>query len=564
MATRSALAGTRPTKNELVPRREIQRRYAVRGYSITGIGISNGTSGHRGKVGEGFTFQQVSAMVQACAEIKNSPRGAWGPNALPEGQKPGPVIIGHDVRYASDLARDDAIEVLTGNGITVIEQTGRRAVPTPVVSHAILAANRKGRNAEGIIITASHNTAEEGGLKTNGLDGGPNVNTKPIDLAANTILAEDRKIKRKSIAAARAEGLLIEKDLIGEYVADLDGIINFDVIKSAEKRGMRFAATSLGGSAHGIYKLINRKWGLLIREHHAKPDPKGLLRTYDWDGKLRGDPSSADVMKAAEDKKGDAVLLAANDNDADRFGGIDSGGILLPNHVLAVLIDYLCQTRQYNRAAKIARTIGTTHMINCIAEAHGREVVETDVGFKWMVDGLADGSLMFACEESAGASFLRKDGTTWTTEKDGIAINLLMMEVIAATGKDISTFYRELEVKYGNFAYERIDAPATDTAKARLKSLIDQHKAARAANQPSPVEALLRDDTLVEGLTIKRIRIGDGIKVVFTGANGKEIWVLKRASGTEPIIKDYREQQGDGSLDIARAASEAIARTLGL
>jgi phosphoglucomutase len=329
---------------------------------------------------------------------------------------------------------------------------------------------------------------------------------------------------------------------------------------------MRFASTSLGGSAHGIMRMINRYWGTHIREIYGTPDPTGSVRTYDWDGKLRGDPSSVDAMRAVQGRRRNAALLVAQDNDADRFGGEDSGGILNPNHVLAVAIDYLCATRQYDRAAKIARTIGTTHMIDLIAAAHDREVLETNVGFKWMVEGLADGSLMFAGEESAGATFLRMNGSAWTTEKDGIAMGLLMIEIVAATGKDISTLYRALESRHGKFAYERIDAPATPDAKARLARLIAQHKSDKSSNPEtqSSVETLLRRETLVDGLTIKSIRIDDGIKVVFEDGAGNEIWVLKRASGTENIIKDYREQQGDGSLELARNASAAIAQRLGL
>ncbi len=509
--------------------------------------IKNGTSGHRGHTGAGFSEAHVAAMTQALVDLRRE-RGTFGP-VLPEElkEKPlGPVVVGKDVRFASDLAEQTAVEVFAGNGMKVLIHRGGRSTPTPVVSHAILTRVARGEKVEGVIITASHNPPEDAGYKSNGLDGGPNTNTAPIDEKGNYYLQHRDEIKRLPYRTAVEQGLVEEIDLITPYVRDLGSVVDLELIKKE-----RFAVTPLGGSAHGYYEAVNEMYGTQIEVVLPEPDPTSSRRTYDWDGKLRGDPSSRYVMMAVQGmrEKLQVPLIGANDNDADRFGGEDGTGILSPNHVLCVLFDYLAARRGFPATMGVGRTIGTTHLLDRIAADYGRPVYEVNVGFKYYVAGLMAGKYVLAGEESAGACFPRRDGSLWVTEKDGIAAVLLMMEVMAATGKEIGTLYRELERKYGPYHYEREDQPARPEQKERL---------ARLAADPNQVKTLLAGKKIA-GRTIERLVIGDGIKVVLSGG----VWVLKRASGTENIIKDYREEQGE-SLATARKASEEIDAYLGL
>jgi phosphoglucomutase len=307
----------------------------------------------------------------------------------------------------------------------------------------------------------------------------------------------------------------------------------------------------LGGSAYGYYEAVNAHYSTQIEVVLSEEDPTCSSRSYDWDGRLRGDPSSEYVMMAVRGirEKLGVPFIGANDNDADRFGAEDSTGILNPNHVLCVLFDYLAANRGFNSNMGIGRTIGTTHLLDRIAANYGRPSYEMNVGFKHYVAGLMAGKYVLAGEESAGLSFPRRDGSLWVTEKDGIAAVLLIMEVIAKTGKDIGTLYAELVKKYGPYQYERKDKPAEPHQKQRLIEL---------ASNPEQVKLLL-SGRRIAGRTIERLAIGDGIKVVLDGG----VWVLKRTSGTENIIKDYREEQGE-TLETARKASEEIDAYLGL
>ena len=542
-------AGRRPEPETLVTREEMERAYFHPEGDLHPV--RNGTSGHRGLTGSGFCEQHVAAMTQALCDIRRA-RGTWGPAdsddpaANLRGGLPGPVFLAKDVRFTSDFALRTAAEVFAGNGVAVLVHRGDRATPTPVVSHAILLGNAWGGNVEGVVLTASHNPPEEAGYKSNGMDGGPNTRTRPIDLRANELLRDPSGIRRLDYDRAVREGLVVEVDLVGPYVQDLGSVIDFQVL-----RGHRFAATPLGGSAHGYYEAIAGCYDVRIEVVLADPDPASAHRTRDWDGKLRGDPSSPWAMRAVaglRERLG-VPLLGANDNDADRFGAEDSTGVLHPNHVLCVLFDYLCRHRRFDAAKGVGRTIGTTHLLDRIAKRHGRPVHEVDVGFKWFVAGLRAGRYVLAGEESAGLSLPRRDGRTWVTEKDGIAAVLLMMEVVARTGKDLGTLYRELEAEYGPYRYERVDTPASPERKARL---------ARLAADRRLVESALAGKR-VAGRTVERLVVGDGVKVVLDDGT----WVLKRASGTEDILKDYREQRGE-SLDEARRASAELDRLLGL
>jgi phosphoglucomutase len=539
------LAGKPPDPSTLVSREEMERVYRDPPSPL--LPVKNGTSGHRGRTGAGFSERHVAAMTQALVDLRRE-RGTFGP-AFPPGlpvTAPGAVVVGKDVRFTSDFAEITAIEVFAGNGVPVIVNRGFRSTPTPVVSHTILAGRKDGERIEGVVITASHNPPDDAGYKSNGMDGGPNTRTAPVDEIANRYLSEPSGIRRISIDAARRQGLIIERDLVEPYVNDLGSVVRFDAI-----RGLRFAASPLGGSANGYYEAIDARWGTRIDVVLGEPDPACAHRTCDWDGRLRGDPSSEWVMAAVEPMRAalGVPFLGANDNDADRFGGVDKTGILQPNHALCVLFDHLCRTRGFDAARGIGRTIGTTHMLDQIAQSFGRPVHEVPVGFKWYVEGLASGRYVLAGEESAGLCFPRFDGRTWVTEKDGLAAVLLIMEVVATTGKDVGTRYRELEERYGPHPYERVDTAATPEKKARLAVL---------ASDRAEVERRL-SGRRVAGRSIERITVGDGVKVVLEGG----VWVLKRASGTEDVIKDYREARGL-SLDPAREASADLDLLLGL
>lgn len=538
------LAGTRPAQSALISRAAMQSAYLDRNINISPL--KNGTSGHRGVGGAGFNVRHVESMTQALANITNE-RGHFGPSYAtinPQSQLAG-IVVGRDVRDLSEFAQQSAIDVLTANGIPVIVQEGTGIAPTPVVSHLIHGFNSVNHgNYQGIIITASHNPPEEGGIKSNGIDGGPNTRTKEIDALANQLLSEPESIKNGYVRS-----YVSELDFKSLYVPTLKEVVDMDAIRDS---GIKFVATPLGGSAGGYYERINEDFGTDIVEVLGSPDPAGANRTYDWDGKLRGDPSSKYVMQAVQGlrEKYGAPIIVANDNDADRFGAEDATeGILDPNHVLCVLFDYLSKTRGYPQEMGIGRTVGTTHMLDLIAADYGRPVNEVPVGFKWYVEGLLDNKYVLAGEESAGLVFPRRDGSLWVTEKDGIAANLLMMEIIAKTGKDIGTLYAELAAKHGIHNYERIDTPATAAKKKKLGEL---------AGDDAGTKALLFGKQIA-GRSIERVRTGDGVKVVLEGG----IWVLKRASGTEDIIKDYREERGD-SLDTVRKASEELDQALGL
>ncbi|MFH1464234.1 MAG: phosphoglucomutase, alpha-D-glucose phosphate-specific [Pseudomonadota bacterium] len=513
--------------------------------------VKNGTSGHRGLTGAGFCDAHVAAMTQALVDIRQA-RGTFGPAASDDpavnlrGGPPGPVVIGKDVRFTSDWALVTAVEVFAGNGVPVILAQGGRATPTPVVSHAIRAAQARRENVEGVIITASHNPPDEAGYKSNGVDGGPNTRTGPVDARANALLANPSGIRRVPYQQAVQDGLVQEQDLLTPYLSELDTVVDMDLL-----RGQRFAATPLGGSAHGVYGQVNELFGTDIQIFLDDPDPAACHRTPDWDGKLRGDPSSPYVMRAVQGlrARAGAPLIGANDNDADRFGAEDATGILNPNHVLCVLFDYLCQHRALPDGMGLGRTIGTTHMLDRIAAEHGRPVHEVDVGFKWYVEGLKQGRYVLAGEESAGLSLPRRDGSPWVTEKDGIAAVLLMMESVVRTGLDLGSQYRLLEQRHGAHAYERVDTLAEPTRKARLGAL---------AQHGDEVRRLLQGQ-LVAGRAVVGVRVGDGVRVELDGG----LWVLKRPSGTEDIIKDYREVR-DGDIAVARQASLEIGALLGL
>jgi phosphoglucomutase len=566
MAELSPLAGNKAIKGSLIPKIEIKARYE----RITGKNagmVKQGTSGQRGLVGEatGFSEAQVASMIQACCDIKKE-RGSFGPD-MPEGLAnklkgtPANIIgIAHDERFVSEFAEKTAAEVFAGNGYNCFVMKGGKAVPTPVLSRWIIRENLQfAHNVEGVIVTASHNAPEEGGLKTNGRDGGPNTRTKEIDEKANYYLHNSDEIKYADYSEAKKRGLIKDIDFFMPYVKELDKVIDFAAIRKA---GSIFGVAPLGGSACGLYELINKVHKTHIRIYFSKPDPMGSCRRHDYDGKLRGDPSSPYVMKDVLELRKRHYLLAvlANDNDADRFGGADSNGIITADQAGPVLLMHLLDTRPALAGKKVGRSIGTTHMLDAIAADKGLELVETNVGFKNFVSGLLNREYMLAIEESGGASFPTMNGDIWTTEKDGIAVNLLMWEAMAIHKQSIHAIYAELVKKYGAFLKDRIEFPATVELKSRLASL--------AANREE-VERLLKGKTFAgREIDWAKCRIGDGIKIVLEGGS----WALFRASGTEDIIKTYVEdhrpdlkktKKGD-KPEIAMEAAEELKKELSI
>lgn len=486
--------------------------------------VSFGTSGHRGSSANGtFNEAHILAVSQAVAEY----RKAQGID--------GPLYMGMDSHALSAPAQKTALEVLAAHGVEVhiaVTEGYAQYTPTPVVSHAILTYNR-GRTsglADGIIITPSHNPPTDGGFKYNPPSGGPAEpeTTKWIQERANALMANgNREVQRISYESALRASTTHIHDFITPYVSDLETIIDIDVIRSA---GLRIGADPLGSSNIAYWEPIINRYGLNITVVNNKIDPTFGFMTVDWDGKIRMDCSSQYAMANLIKLKNDYDIAFGNDTDSDRHGIVTpSVGLMNPNHFLSVAIHYLFTNRSnWSPNSAIGKTLVSSSMIDRVGKLIGRQVCEVPVGFKWFVSGLLDGSLGFGGEESAGASFLRKDGTVWTTDKDGIIMDLLAAEITARTGKDPGVHYQELTAQLGTAYYSRIDSPATPEQKARLGKLApDDVKAASLAGEP--ITAKL---TKAPG---NDAAIG-GLKVVTE--NG---WFAARPSGTENVYKIYAE-----------------------
>jgi phosphoglucomutase len=484
--------------------------------------VAFGTSGHRGSSFKtAFNENHILAVTQALAEYRKT-----------EGIT-GPVFVGIDTHALSVPARDTALEVLAAHGITALVQTGGGFTPTPAVSHAILTFN-KGKTtglSDGIVITPSHNPPEDGGFKYNPTNGGPADTgvTKKIQDRANEILRDGLKdVKRVTLAQAKASGCVKEFDFLNSYVNDLGSIINLDAIKAS---GLRIGVDPMGGAAVKYWEPIAAKYGLDIDVVNPVVDPTYGFMTVDRDGKIRMDCSSPWAMASLVALKDKFDIAFGNDSDTDRHGIVTpSVGLMNPNHYLAVCIQYLFGSARpgWRPDAAIGKTLVSSSMIDRVAKDLRRTLCEVPVGFKWFVDGLVDGSFGFGGEESAGASFLRKDGSVWTTDKDGIILNLLAAEITAVTGKDPGLHYKALEERFGSPVYERMDAPANREQKAKLSKLSpDDVKATELAG-----EAITAKLTNAPG---NGAAIG-GLKVVT--ANG---WFAARPSGTEDVYKIYAE-----------------------
>ncbi|WP_251447944.1 phosphoglucomutase (alpha-D-glucose-1,6-bisphosphate-dependent) [Microbacterium sp. USTB-Y] len=499
-----------------------------------------GTSGHRGSSLSGsFNEQHILATTQAIVDYRDA-QGITGP-----------LFLGRDTHALSRPAERSAIEVLVANGVDVLVDSRDAWVPTPALSHAILTYNRdraadEPSRADGIVVTPSHNPPRDGGFKYNPPHGGPADTdaTGWIANRANELIEQGLAgVKRTRFADIDA-GSLGTYDFRDSYVRDLPSIIDVDAIKRA---GVRIGADPLGGASVEYWALIAEMHGLDLTVVNPEVDPTWRFMTLDWDEKIRMDPSSPSAMASLVAKKGDYDVLTGNDADADRHGIVTpDAGLMNPNHYLAVAIDYLFSHREgWDRNAAIGKTLVSSMIIDRVAESLGRRLLEVPVGFKWFVPGLLDGSVAFGGEESAGASFLRKDGSVWSTDKDGILLCLLAAEIIAVTGKTPSERYRELEEAFGASAYQRVDAPATPEQKATLGRL-------------SP-ESVTATELAGEPITAKLSHApGNGAAIGGLKVQTEHAWFAARPSGTEDVYKLYAESLL-GPEHLARVQEEARA-----
>jgi phosphoglucomutase len=525
----SPLAGRPAPKEMLVDVSRLEREYFERKPDTDDPNqmVSFGTSGHRGSPLNGtFTEAHILAITQAICEYRKS-QGTDGP-----------LYMGKDTHALSGPAQRTALEVLAANGVETTIQEKDGFAPTPVISRAILAfnRNRKQHLADGIVITPSHNPPEDGGFKYNPPNGGPADTdvTRWIEDRANELLrAGNSGVKRVPFAKAIKAPTTHEEDFILPYVRDLNNVVDMDAIREA---GLNLGVDPLGGASAPYWEPINSFYGLNITIVNPAIDPTFSFMTVDHDGKIRMDCSSPYAMARLVGLKDQFRLAFANDPDADRHGIVTpSAGLMNPNHYLAAAIGYLLTHRpQWSAQSAVGKTLVSSSMIDRVVQKLGRRLCETPVGFKWFTPGLYDGSFCFGGEESAGASFLRRDGTAWTTDKDGIIMNLLAAEITAITGKDPGELYRELTAEFGAPLYTRIDATATPQQKAKLQKL-----------SPEDVkESKLAGELIVGKLTRapgNNAPIG-GLKV--TAASG---WFAARPSGTENIYKIYAESFKDAS-----------------
>jgi phosphoglucomutase len=499
--------------------------------------VSFGTSGHRGSALRlSFNSDHIAAISQAICEH----RAAAGIT--------GPIFVGRDTHALSEPAMVTALEVLAGNSAEILIDSRDGYTPTPAVSRAILAYNegRRAGLADGIVITPSHNPPEDGGFKYNPPDGGPAGSeiTAAIQRRANELLAGGlRGVQRVGWTKARASAGRF--DFLGQYVAALPLVIDMAAIRAAR---VRIGADPLGGASVGYWGEIADRYELDLTVVNPDVDPTFRFMTLDWDGRIRMDCSSPFAMASLIGRRADFAIATGNDTDADRHGIVTpDAGLMNPNHFLAAAIDYLYHYRvEWPAAAAVGKTMVSSSIIDRVAEDCGRRLIEVPVGFKWFVPGLLDGSVAFGGEESAGASFVRRDGRVWTTDKDGIILDLLAAEILAVTGSTPSARYRDIAERLGDPAYARVDAPATREQKAVLAQLSpDQFRAAELAGEP--VVARL---TSAPG---NREPLG-GIKVVTESG-----WFAARPSGTEDVYKLYAESfRGPGHL--ARIQDEARAQ----
>jgi phosphoglucomutase len=505
--------------------------------SETSQQVAFGTSGHRGSSLKGsFNEDHILATTEAICRY----RAQQGID--------GPLFLGRDTHALSEPAQRTALEVLAANGVDVRVDSGDRATPTPALSHAILTWNRgrRGHLADGIVVTPSHNPPEDGGFKYNPPNGGPadtDITGWVQDEANRLLRAGLDGVRRVQVEGAGAPG--VERyDYVDAYVGDLGAAVDTEAIRGA---GLHLGVDPLGGAAVDYWGAIGERYGLDLEVVNQAVDPTFGFMSVDWDGKIRMDPSSRYAMAGLIDLAGRFDVAFANDADADRHGIVTAGaGLLNPNHYLAAMVAYLFGGgREWGGGVGVGKTMVSSSMIDRVAADLGRRLDEVPVGFKFFVDGLLDGSLGFGGEESAGASFLRRDGTVWTTDKDGIVCCLLAAEMTARRGADPGAQYRELTARFGDPAYRRVDAPATPEQKAVLKRLsASDVQASELAGEPIT-------DVLTTAPS-NGAALG-GVKVATEHG-----WFAARPSGTEDVYKVYAESfLGEAHLE--RVLEEATA-----
>jgi phosphoglucomutase len=528
-------AGTTATESDLIDVEALVRAYYELhpDVSVPEQRVVFGTSGHRGSsLKTGFNEDHILATTQAIVEYRTA-QGITGP-----------LFIGADTHALSGPAQTTALDVLVGNRVRVLADQYDDFVPTPALSHAILKWNgdpstRAEGEADGIVITPSHNPPQDGGFKYNPPHGGPADSdaTSWIANRANELIAGGlREVNQAEPSAVETY------DFRGNYVADLGSIIDFDAIR---RSGIRIGADPLGGASVGYWGAIRDFYGIDLTVVNEKVDPRWAFMTLDWDGKIRMDPSSPSAMASVLAHAGEYDIVTGNDADADRHGIVTpDAGLMNPNHYLGVAIEYLFTHRpKWQADAAIGKTLVSSSMIDRVAEALGRRLWEVPVGFKWFVPGLIDGSVGFGGEESAGASFLRMDGTVWTTDKDGILLCLLASEIRAVTGKSPSRLYAELVARFGDPAYERTDAVATPAEKTALGKL-DGDAITATELAGDPITAKLSSAP------------GNGASVGGVKVQSADAWFAARPSGTEDVYKIYAESFR-GPDHLARVQEEA-------
>jgi len=489
--------------------------------SVSAQRVAFGTSGHRGcSLDDSFNEAHILAITQAICLYRKQ-QGIDGP-----------LYIGFDTHALSEPAFKSALEVLAGNGIDVMVDAGNSYTPTPVISHAILSYNRDRKRglADGIVITPSHNPPRFGGFKYDPPHGGPADThvTGWIEERANALIADDlRGVARMPLERARASSTTHRHEYLNFYVNDLPTVVDLQVMKESK---VRIGVDPLGGASLAYWDAIGERYGLNLEVVNHTVDPTFYFMTVDWDGQIRMDPSSVYAMARMVGLKDRFDVAFASDTDADRHGIVShSHGLLDPNHYLSVAIAYLFANRpQWSKAVAVGKTIVSSSMIDRVTGHLNRRLIEVPVGFKWFVESLIEGTVGFCGEESSGATFLRRDGTVWTTDKDGLVPNLLAAEITARTGSDPGEHYRRLTAEFGDPLYERVDAPVTTEQKERLQRLSPEAvTASKLAGEPITGKL-----TNAPG---NNARIG-GLKVIATSG-----WFAARPSGTESIYKIYAE-----------------------
>ena len=550
-ATQSTHSGVSPVAGKPAPREMLVDLALLEKEYFDGkpdVGDANqlvafGTSGHRGTSLNGtFTEAHVLAITQAICDYRRT-QGTSGP-----------LYMGKDTHALSTPAQRTALEVLAGNNVETIVQEKDGVTPTPVISRAILAYNRdrQGPPADGIVVTPSHNPPEDGGFKYNPPNGGPadtEVTRWVQDRANDLLRAGNREVKRIPYEKATKAPSTRQEDLVLPYVRDLKNVVDMDAVRDA---GLKLAVDPLGGAGRPYWEPINSIYELDITVVNPTIDATFSFMTVDHDGRIRMDCSSPYAMARLVSLKSQYQVAFANDPDSDRHGIVTPTGLMNPNHFLAVAIHYLLTNRpEWSAHSAVGKTLVSSSMIDRVVEKLGRQLREVPVGFKWFVSGLIDGSICFGGEESAGASFLRRDGTVWTTDKDGLIMDLLAAEITARTGKDPGLHYRELTRQFGNPFYVRIDASASPEQKRKLQKL-------------SP-ESVKESELAGEPITAKLTNapgndapIG-GLKVV-----AKSGWFAARPSGTENVYKIYAESfKGESHLNaIISEAQEIVSNAL--